>query len=187
MTEVSASSLSETDAGLDPHLLRQDILNLVTDTAGFALTDDERASLLLVTFGDFGRMGAGAIDLANEHRYGGRLIIFLPGQGFPEHWHPSQGDFVGKEETFRVLWGSVHAFGERDFEGTPSPCRSWIGGDAIATHGVVLTAGQQRTIGLHERHWFLAGDSGAVALEMTSPVRDELDRFSDSGLAPQLL
>ena len=160
--------------------VRREILDLIEAKAGFALSEDERQRVIVVSFGDFFASGAAAIDIVMNPRYGGRLIVFFPGQLFPEHWHPSVEEGAGKEETFRVLWGSVYVYGE----GEPSAGAAQhipAGKEAVFTarHEVLLRAGDQRSIGLHERHWFVAGPDGTVAIEISSTVRDQYDCFTD--------
>ena len=160
--------------------VRRRIVDLVEAKAGFALSEEERQRIIVVSFGDFFISGAGALDTVMHPRYGGRLIVFFPGQLFPEHWHPSVEEGAGKEETFRVLWGSVCSYGEGE-PSTGAAQRIPAGKDAVFTarNEVLLRAGDQRSIGLHERHWFVAGPEGAVALEISSTVRDKYDRFTD--------
>ncbi len=160
--------------------IRRTVLDLVEAKAGFVLSEDERQRVIVVSFGDFFASGAAAIDTVMHPRYGGRLIVFFPGQLFPQHWHPSVEEGAGKEETFRVLWGSVYVYGE----GEPSAGAAQhipAGKEAVFTarHEVLLRAGDQRTIGPHERHWFVAGPEGTVGIEISSTVRDKYDRFTD--------
>jgi D-lyxose ketol-isomerase len=160
--------------------IRRDIVGLVEGKAGFALSAAEKERIIVVAFGDFFRSGAGAIDLVMHHRYGGRLIIFFPNQLFPEHWHPNVDESLGKEETFRVLWGKVYSYGEGEPSGNAEERIPAGKGDMFtARKEMVLTAGEQRSIGLHEHHWFVGGPEGAVAIEMSSTVRDPYDRFVD--------
>jgi len=163
--------------------VRQKIIDYVEHKAGFILSGDEKQHIVVVGFGDFFASGAGAIDTVMHARYGGRLIIFFPGQLFPEHWHPNVDEGLGKEETFRVLWGSVYSYGEGE-RSSSAESRIPPGKEATFTarHEVFLKAGEQRTIGLQERHWFVAGPEGAVALEISSTVRDPYDRFADETL-----
>ena len=168
--------------------VRLRIIDFVEHKAGFILSEDEKQHIVVVGFGDFFVSGAGAIDTVMHARYGGRLIIFFPGQLFPEHWHPNVDGSLGKEETFRVLYGSVYSYGE----GKPSSSaviRIPPGKKAVFTarREVVLNAGEQRTIGLQERHWFVAGPEGAVALEISSAVRDPYDRFTDEATKVEVM
>jgi D-lyxose ketol-isomerase len=168
--------------------VRLRIAEYVEAKAGFALTEEERQRIVVVAFGDFFTSGAGAIDTVMHPRYGGRLIVFFPGQHFPEHWHPNVDEGLGKEETFRVLWGSVYSYGA----GSPSSgadAKIPAGKEAVFTvrNEVLLNAGEQRSIGPEERHWFVAGPEGAVALEISSTVRDQFDRFTDGSMKADVL
>jgi len=163
--------------------VRLRIIDYVEHKAGFILSEDEKQHIMVVGFGGFFASGAGAIDTVMHARYGGRLIIFFPDQLFPEHWHPNVDGSLGKEETFRVLWGSVYSYGEGE-PSSSAESRIPPGKEAVFTarHEVVLNAGEQRTIGLQERHWFVGGPQGAVALEISSTVRDPFDRFTDDAM-----
>ena len=46
-------------------------------------------------------------------------------------------------------------------------------------HEIVLEPGDQYTIPPDTRHWFQAGDEGAIVSEFSTQSRDELDIFSD--------
>jgi D-lyxose ketol-isomerase len=173
-------------AGLDGAQVRkikQQIVEMVEEKARFVLTSEERANVLVVSFGDFHALGVAAVDTILAPRYGARLIIFLPNQVMPEHWHPDAEGIPGKEETFRVLWGEVRIFGP----GEPTPgVERWIpAGKAdvfTSRHEVHLRAGEQATASLHDRHWLVAGPEGVVGLEVSSTVRDEHDLMTDPSL-----
>ncbi len=175
---------------LDADQVRRRVLEMVEVRAGFALTPEEKANILVVGFGeeDFFAWGAAAIDTILHPRYGGRLIIFFPNQRFPEHWHPDVDGDAGKEETFRVLWGQVRIY----CPGEPSPGaleRIPAGKEDVFTsrHEVILNPGEQVTAGRQERHWLVAGPEGTVGLETSSTVRDSYDQWTDSSLKPVVL
>jgi D-lyxose ketol-isomerase len=162
---------------------RRRYLELVERKAGFVLSQNERDGIQVVVFRDYSYSAVAAIDLVMHARYGARLIIWLPNQMMVEHWHPDADGNPGKEETFRVLWGTVHAYRR----GVPSAGATARipGGDEHAftsRHEVVLNAGEQWTLEPHERHWFVAGPDGAVALEVSSTVRDSYDGLTDTAL-----
>ena len=47
-----------------------------------------------------------------------KVLAMLPNQTEPEHWHPPVGDDPGKEETIRVVSGTVYFYvqGENTFK-----------------------------------------------------------------------
>lgn len=158
---------------------------LLFEKAGIPLTEKEkREQLVIVDFGqDFWELGIVMMTTINAPRYCGRYILFFPGQSCAQHWHPDIDGKPGKEETFRVLWGTVYAYGEGENAGE---IRAKIpaGHDAYYNHRreSVLQPGDQMTVRLHERHWFQAGPDGAIAYETGSPARDEYDLNDDPTL-----
>lgn len=172
---------------LDVDEVRQRVIEMVEVNAGFALTAEEKANIIVVGFGqeDFFAWGAAAIDTILHPRYGGRLIIFFPNQRFPEHWHPDVDGDGGKEETFRVIWGQVRIYAP----GEPSPSALEhipAGKEDVFTsrHEILLGPGEQATAALHDRHWLVAGPEGTVGLEISSTVRDEYDQVTDPAMKP---
>ena len=132
------------------------------EEAGIVLTRAERDSIDIVDFGlgDFERTGLAILVYVNTERVCAKELVMLPNQLCPEHRHPPVGDDPGKEETFRCRSGSVllHVDG----------------------HGeVTLRPGDQFTIPPDTRHWFRAGDEGAVVSEFSTRSRDETDVFTD--------
>ena len=47
---------------------------------------------------------------------------------------------------------------------------------------VILNAGEQYNVKLHEKHWWQAGPEGAVVLEVSSTSRDLYDVYTDKNL-----
>ena len=46
-------------------------------------------------------------------------------------------------------------------------------------HEIILSAGEQYTIEPNTKHWFQAGDEGAVVSEFSSPSDDASDIFTN--------
>lgn len=168
-----------------------DEIGQLIDRAGFAVTRQEMSALRLVdtSYDDFRAIGLSLVDLCMHERYGSRLVIVLPNQIIPEHWHPSADGYIGKQETFRLLSGEVEAYLEGDepadtrdlFPDAADRVDTWRAGFS-AGRRLLLRPGDQCTTRLHEKHWFRAGPSGGLALETSSTVRDILDRASDPNL-----
>lgn len=150
--------------------------------AGILVTDAELASLELADMGlgRFETEGLALIVYVNNDRYCAKELVLLPGQTCPEHRHPPVGGEPGKQETFRVRFGTVYLHVEGEPSGAPvaRPPRGkerWY----TAAREIVLGPGEQHTIPPDTLHWFQAGPEGAVVSEFSSTSRDELDVFTD--------
>lgn len=150
--------------------------------AGIALTEDEAANIEIADFGlgEFERTGLALITYINTDRVCAKELVLFPRQTCPEHEHPPVGGELGKEETFRCRWGEVYLY----VEGEPVAGVKAVppsGREATYTvwHEVVLRPGGQYTIYPQTKHWFQAGDQGAIVSEFSTRSRDEFDIFTD--------
>ena len=150
--------------------------------AGIVLTPEERDSIEIADFGldDLDRSGLELVVYENNDRYCAKELVLFPRQTCPEHRHPPVGDDPGKRETFRCRQGRVWLY----VEGEPSgsiQARIPEGDEEHYTvfHEVELQPGEQYTIPPDTKHWFQAGDEGAIVSEFSSTSRDELDVFTD--------
>ncbi|WP_244208910.1 D-lyxose/D-mannose family sugar isomerase [Paenibacillus ferrarius] len=137
------------------------------EVAGFGLDQLEAQGLQLVTY-------------VNTERYCAKELMLFPNQTCPEHLHPQVQGEQGKMETFRCRTGSVYLYVEG--EATPViQAKIPPGSEAYYTvfHEVALSPGEQYTIQPGVKHWFQAGDEGAVISEFSSTSRDEYDIFTD--------
>ena len=156
--------------------------------ARIVLTDEERQRIEIATFGlaDYPTSGLQLLTYANSARYCAKELVLFPRQTCPEHLHPPFNGTPGKQETFRCRWGEVYLFVDdqsltaNDAGGQPA-CRVPAGAEAwyTCTRYILLRPGEQYTIAPNTRHWFQAGDRGAVVSEFSSESRDELDIFTD--------
>ena len=130
--------------------------------AGIVLTPDEVERIELADFGlgKLEEIGLQIVVYVNTDRVCAKELVLFPHQLCPEHRHPPVDGEPGKEETFRCRTGSVHLHVEGHDE-------------------IVLRPGEQFTIPPDTRHWFQAGDEGAIVSEFSTRSRDELDVFSD--------
>lgn len=94
---------------------------------------------------------------------------------------PDEANNPGKMETFRVRSGRVYLYveGECDRDAIAATVPSAPEDAYTVFHEVALQAGDQYTIAPDTRHWFQAGDAGAVITEFSSRSRDDLDVFTD--------
>jgi len=152
------------------------------ERAGIRVTGEEAKVIEVADFG-LGCLaceGAQILTLLGTDRIAVKVIVLFPGQTVPEHWHPPAGDDPGKEETIRVIGGTVHFYlpGEKT-----CPCQAVLpaGKESYYTakHEVILDPGGQLTVTPGTRHWFQAGGEGAVMYSFSTRARDVLDRFTD--------
>jgi D-lyxose ketol-isomerase len=151
--------------------------------ARIAVTPGERETMEVTDLGldDIRRVGIEIIVYENNDRYCAKELVLLPRQICLEHRHPRvNGRNPGKKETFRCRYGEVYLYvaGER----TPKPLarvprkyKPFL----TAWREIVLRPGDQYTLRPNMRHWFQAGDKGAVVSEFSSTSTDEYDLYTD--------
>jgi len=150
--------------------------------AGIVLTPAEQDQIEIVDFG-LGHLEAEGLELVtyvNTDRYCAKELVLFPSQTCPEHLHPPFDGDPGKEETFRCRAGLVRLY----VEGPPSQsigAHRPVGSEAFYSveHEITLHPGEQFTIMPGIRHWFQAGEAGAIVSEFSSTSRDLLDIFTD--------
>ena len=150
--------------------------------AGIVLAPAERDRIEVADLGlgDLEHTGLELVVYVNTDRYCAKELVMFPRQTCPEHRHPPVANGPGKMETFRCRWGTVWLY----VPGRPTrKIRAKIprGSEPYYTvfRQIVLKPGDQYTIPPNTRHWFQAGDQGAVVSEFSSTSRDECDRFTD--------
>lgn len=153
--------------------------------ASLVITPEEQARIEIADFGlsEFTRSGLGVLVYVNTQRCCAKELAMWPRQTCPEHRHPTVDGQPGKEETFRCRWGTVYLY----VEGTPTKNphgRPPKGRESTYTiwHEVVLQPGDQYTIMPDTKHWFQAGDQGAVVSEFSTRSTDENDIFTDQSI-----
>lgn len=155
----------------------------VLENAGIRLTDKEKDEIEVADFGldDVYQTGLESIVYVNTDRCCAKEMILLPKQTCPEHVHPPVGeDYPGKEETFRCRRGVVYLY----VEGEPAENIKAVlpkGSEEYYTvfHEIVLHEGEQYTMYPNTKHWFQAGEDGAVVSEFSTHCYDEYDIFTD--------
>jgi len=160
---------------------RERATNLV-DMAGILCAQRERDGIDVVDLG-FGRLDTIGLQILTWLSTGliaVKLLILTPGQTFPEHRHPAIGDYAGKEETIRGLWGDLQLYVPGKPTNDPIGEPPTFGAQYYtARREIVLAPGDQHTIAPNTWHWFQAGTSGAVAWSFSSRATDVQDDFMD--------
>ncbi|MBL7185251.1 MAG: D-lyxose/D-mannose family sugar isomerase [Phycisphaerae bacterium] len=149
--------------------------------SGIHITDEEAERIEVADFG-LSRLdveGAQILTLVAAGRIAVKVVALFPNQTLPEHWHPPVGDDPGKEETERVVWGTARFYipGDDNMRAGFVPA----GKQDVYTmrHELILEPGGQITMEPGTKHWFQAGEQGAVIYSFSSVARDVLDRFTD--------
>ena len=149
--------------------------------AGIHITDREADGVEVADFG-LGRLdaeGVQVLTLVQTERISVKVLVLFPDQTEPEHWHPPVGSDPGKEETVRVVAGTVYFYvpGENTFkEGF------LVAGKEhryTMRREVVLRPGDQITLAPGVKHWFQARAEGAVMYSFSTIARDAQDQFTD--------
>jgi D-lyxose ketol-isomerase len=149
--------------------------------AGIHLSESEPAKITAADFGlsHLKKEGIQILTMFDTDRVAGKILVLLPYQTIPEHWHPAVEDDPGKEEIIRAISGDLHFY----VPGEDTIKRGIIvaGKQDFYTmrNEVVLHPGEQLILQPGTKHWFQAGERGAVMYSFSSKVRDTLDQFSD--------
>ncbi len=150
------------------------------DKANIAISDEEKLKIEVADFGlnDLLNTGLEILTYVNTDRCCAKELILFPNQTCPEHRHPEINGREGKEETFRCRYGKVYLY----VEGTPTKNLKVMPPEGTYTvfHEIELSAGQQYTLFPDTKHWFKAGEEGAVVSEFSTKSMDEADIFSDA-------
>ena len=152
--------------------------------SGLRISEKEEKSLEVVDFG-LGRLdeeGVQVLTLVQTERISVKVLALFPYQTEPEHWHPPVGSDPGKEETIRVIDGTVFFF----VPGPESLSRGFIpkgkGSCYTVKHEIIMKPSDQITLEPGKKHWFQALDEGAVMFSFSTIARDALDQFTDPNI-----
>ena len=152
--------------------------------AGIHITDREAQSIEVVDFGlsNLEKEGVQVLTLVQTGRISIKVLVLFPNQTEPEHWHPPVGDDPGKEETIRVVSGTVFFYvpGKDTFEKgffVESKKNFYS-----MRNEIVMQPGDQITLQPGEKHWFQAKSEGAVMYSFSTIARDALDQFTDPNI-----
>jgi len=149
--------------------------------SGICITDEEVQKVEVADFG-LGRLdmeGAQVLTLVATDRIAVKIIVLFPNQTLPEHWHPRVGEDPGKEETVRVISGNVRFYVSGDENIREGFVPTEQEGAYTVRHEFILKPGEQITLEPGTKHWFQAGEEGAVMYSFSSVARDVLDGFTN--------
>lgn len=152
--------------------------------AGLKVSEKEEKSIEVVDFGlsRLDEEGVQVLTLVQTERISVKVLALFPYQTEPEHWHPPVGNDPGKEETIRVIDGTVCFY----VPGPDSLSRGFIpkGKESCYTvrHEIIMNPSDQITLEPGKKHWFQAPAGGAVMFSFSTIARDALDRFTDPNI-----
>ena len=150
--------------------------------AHIVVTPQEAGRVEIADFGlgQFEQTGLGVLVYVNTQRCCAKELAMWPRQTCPEHRHPNIDGEPGKEETFRCRYGRVFLYVEGEPAKSPR-CKTPAGRENTYSvwHEIVLDPGDQYTLTPDTKHWFQAGDEGAVVSEFSTRSRNECDVFTD--------
>ena len=149
--------------------------------AGIPLQDGEEKNIEVVDFGlgNFTVEGLQLLTMFQTGRMAGRILIMTPNQTEPEHWHPPFGGNPGKQEIIRAFWGEVRFY----LPGEDTMASGFLvrGKEKFYTmrNELVLQPGDTLVLEPGSKHWFQAGEEGAVFYSFSTALRDGADGFTD--------
>lgn len=154
------------------------------EEAGLLLTEADKLKMTAADFGlnEIKKEGIQILTLFQTGRIAGKILVLLPFQTEPEHWHPTVGDDPGKEEVIRALSGDLYFY----IPGEDNMKKGFIvdGKDDFYTmrHEVDMKPGDQLELPAGTKHWFQAGAKGAVMYSFSTTVTDLNDQFTDPNI-----
>lgn len=152
--------------------------------AGFAISQLEMDNLEVADFGlgEYRCEGSQIITIVSTNRVGFKVICLLPNQTLPEHWHTDYNGVEGKEETLRVIYGSLFLY----LPGVSSIKSGFIPRNKeecyTSRKEILMNVTDQITLEPGIKHWLQGGKEGAVVLSISSMATCAMDPFSDPNI-----
>lgn len=149
------------------------------EKVGVYITQEEYDAMDIADFGhgDCFVEGGQMVTFFCTSRVSAKMIVMLPGQTLPQHWHLSEN--YGKEETIRVAGGVLYMYreGEDNMQYGTIPA----GREQYYTcrNELVMRRTNQITFFPGEKHWFQGGPEGAVLYSFANCAIDAMDPFED--------
>ncbi|MBQ7036364.1 MAG: D-lyxose/D-mannose family sugar isomerase [Clostridia bacterium] len=149
--------------------------------AGIVVREDEAIEVADFGLNKVEEIGLQLCVYINTERVCAKEMVLLPYQTCPEHKHVETAGMEGKEETFRVRFGTCYLYVEG--EGKKEDIKGKLPStDTTVYHEIILNPGDQHTLYPGTLHWFQAGPEGAVISEFSTKSTDETDVFTDKNI-----
>ena len=152
------------------------------DNIKIALTPEEKNKIEVADFGlsDLNNVGLEILTYINTTKVCAKELVLFPFQTCPEHRHVNSDVIPAKEETFRCRYGKVYLYVEGKKSENIKAKKFWkTSAEVSVFHEIELNPGEQYTIFPNTKHWFQAGENGAVVSEFSTTSSDEFDIFTD--------
>jgi D-lyxose ketol-isomerase len=149
--------------------------------SGIQISQIEAESIEVIDFGlnDLKTEGAQILTMVQTERISVKVIALFPDQTEPEHWHPRVDDDPGKEETIRVVKGLLYLYQPGPKTKATDKVPKNKGKVYTCKNELVMNVNDQVTLSPGTKHWFKAGNEGAVIYSYSTIARDVLDKFTD--------
>jgi len=163
--------------------VQQKSMALIENT-GLTFTAEEKKKIDVADFGlsNIYNEGVQILTFFETDRIAGKLLILLPYQTEPEHWHPQVDNNPGKQEIVRALWGELRFY----IPGVDNMKVGFVPGGKDSYYTVrkeiIMNPGDQLILEPGTKHWFQAGSAGAVFYSFSTTVHDVTDGFSDPNI-----
>lgn len=154
------------------------------EKAELTFTTEEKNKIEVADFGlsNIFKEGVQILTFFETERMAGKLLIMLPDQTEPEHWHPPVANNPGKQEIVRALWGVLRFY----IPGMDNRKVGFIPGGQedyfTVRHEIIMNPGDQLVLEPGTKHWFQAGPEGAVLYSFSTTVSDILDGFTNPNI-----
>lgn len=149
--------------------------------AKVGVSAEELARMDVADFGlsDIYVEGAQITPLLDTEKLAVRVLVQLPGQTEPEHWHEAVGNILGKEETLRVIRGTllIYTQGQDSVRLGRIPSRNAAYYTCREEH--VLHENESMTFQPGEKHWFQAYGEPVVFYSISTTAMDARDPFTN--------
>ncbi len=152
--------------------------------ANIIITEEEANKIEVADFGlgMVEEIGLQILTYVNTEKCCAKEMVLRPYQTCPEHTHCDGVEngvpYSGKEETFRCRRGEVYLYVSG--EGKKEDIKAILPPTTVTVfHEICLREGEQYTMYPNTKHWFQAGEDGAIISEFSTKSRDESDVFED--------
>lgn len=162
---------------------KKDAATLIKN-AGVVISKKEIDDMDIADFGlsDLYTEGAQILSLYDTEKITGRVIALFPYQTEPEHWHIAVNNLEGKEETIRIISGTLLMFVEGESNVLNGKIPEKNSQFYTCKKEIVMKPCDVLTLKAGEKHWFQAADKPVVFYTMSTVAKDAYDPFTNPNI-----